>query len=263
MKNEREEILNELKQIAPTLAGVERVDILGVPENYFSGIQSRIFDAIKAGNAAEELKSIAPGLAAISKVQEREVSAGYFSSLSSNVLGKIRMSESGSELEAIAPALAAVSKAKEAVTAGYFSQMQSNVLKQVKQAGKPAEASVLQRINTWVDSVLQPLFSPQLTFAMASVLTVVLVGWLAIAQNNKPASAGVSFTAAIEKVSRDEVKDYIAANMDEFDYSLMAKNAPEVKNTIQIDESVANDDALLKELMSEINEDDLFGGVES
>lgn len=263
MKNEHEEILNELKQIAPTLAGVERMDALGVPENYFSGIQSRVFDAIKAENATEELKSLAPGLAAITKVQEREVPAGYFTSLSSDILGKIRASEAAHELEALAPALAAISKPEVAMPAEYFSRMQSGVLKQIKQAEKPVKASVFQSINAWIDSLLQPLFSPQLTFAMASVLTVVLVGWIAIAQSNKPVDTSANFTAAIESVSRQEVKDYIAANIDDFDDNLMLRNATEVSNTIQLDETVAKDDALLKELMNEINEDDIFGGVES
>ncbi len=107
-------ILEELKQVSPVLAGVEKHLLYAVPANYFATLSDGIMNAIAADNLQ---KTVLPF----------SVPGGYFENLSSNILSKINndtIAESAvkKELQGIAPLLNTITKQNiYSVPQNYFS----------------------------------------------------------------------------------------------------------------------------------------------
>ncbi len=75
----RQHILDELSGISPLLAGMERGNVLPVPEGYFEGLADAILLRIRSANDINaELETVAPLLSTISREQVYTVPAGYF-----------------------------------------------------------------------------------------------------------------------------------------------------------------------------------------
>lgn len=84
MKN-REEIFEELREIAPELSKLEKKQFDEVPANYFSSFPNEVMKKI----CEQELAQIAPTLAQHEKQNVLEVPANYFESFSQEILRKI------------------------------------------------------------------------------------------------------------------------------------------------------------------------------
>lgn len=88
------EILNELKDISPSLAEMERVNVFQVPDDYFTELDKRIFTTIF--------------LHQDEKNKDREAPEGYFEGLSGKILARIKNAEIESveeEIKSISPVL--------------------------------------------------------------------------------------------------------------------------------------------------------------
>ncbi|MGH2646860.1 MAG: hypothetical protein ACRDE8_04800, partial [Ginsengibacter sp.] len=81
MKNS-EEILNELMAISPFLAGLEKVNVFGVPEGYFDELQFRITNYAIL-NTTSPVENIV-------KRNLQQVPDRYFDNLSDSILAKIK-----------------------------------------------------------------------------------------------------------------------------------------------------------------------------
>src|SRR5687767_10627764 len=88
MKNSND-ILEELKEIAPRLSSLQKTNFYQVPENYFAHFQSGMLQKIQAMEVEKELKAVAPQLAGLQKDLSKEVPANYFESFPQEVLKKI------------------------------------------------------------------------------------------------------------------------------------------------------------------------------
>lgn len=92
MKN-REEILNELKEIAPELARLEKKPASDVPANYFKAFPADLMKKIRANELATELSSIAPELSKLERVNVFEApSSRYFQALPETILQRVKIS---------------------------------------------------------------------------------------------------------------------------------------------------------------------------
>src|SRR5690349_4647777 len=89
---EKENILSEIRTVAPALAGVGKQMPFEVPEAYFD-----LFPV-------EMLAKVAVPL------QKPSVPEGYFDALPAIMLAKVKELEQGNELEAVAPALVGISR---------------------------------------------------------------------------------------------------------------------------------------------------------
>lgn len=90
--NRRKKIPDELKDIAPTLAGIDFQQPFRVPAGYFDGLAEEIMLRIrleKAGSVKEELEIISPFLSGLSKKMPFSPPQGYFDTLTP----RIRVSE--------------------------------------------------------------------------------------------------------------------------------------------------------------------------
>src|SRR5690349_24827069 len=85
-------ILNELKELSPTVAQIGQTTPYQVPQGYFEGLAAQILRGIKGENlsASEEIEMLSPLLSALSKKTPDEVLAGHFSDITANVMTEVR-----------------------------------------------------------------------------------------------------------------------------------------------------------------------------
>jgi hypothetical protein len=88
-------ILQELKELESSLAGLAAQNIYSVPNGYFEGLAGQVLSRIKAmeaANAAEELGHLSPTLSNRSKQLPYTVPAGYFEGLEEQLIQTVRNS---------------------------------------------------------------------------------------------------------------------------------------------------------------------------
>lgn len=86
--NRRKEILDELKDAAPTLGGIDFQDPYRVPAGYFESLSESIMLRIRlenAGSAKEELEIISPLLSGLSKTMPFSTPEDYFDTLTPDI----------------------------------------------------------------------------------------------------------------------------------------------------------------------------------
>lgn len=142
MKNSPE-ILNELMTISPLLAGIDKVNVLQVPEGYFNELHLRITDFAILNNTS-------PGENVI-KRNIRDVPEGYFETLSDSILAKIKTTYPESaeeELNRIAPNLKNLNKNIFTVPQGYFETLSDLVLTNAKGLNYKTAEEELRSLST-------------------------------------------------------------------------------------------------------------------
>lgn len=105
----KENILAEIKSVAPALADVGNNMPFKVPEAYFELFPLQMLAKVGAA------------------FQQPSVPAGYFESMPAMMLAKVKALENANELEAVAPALIGISKQMPySIPVGYFENLQTN-----------------------------------------------------------------------------------------------------------------------------------------
>jgi len=131
----RIDILNELRELSPLLAGMEKTNVFSVPEGYFEGLADRMLILSKA-----EGSSI---INDFSKEEKGEVPVGYFDNLADNIMAKIMAEENktaADELRELSPALYSIQNENVfEVPAGYFDSLVESVMAKVNANETAAE----------------------------------------------------------------------------------------------------------------------------
>lgn len=203
---QKDNILQELKELNSGLAGISREPVYAVPAGYFDGLASRVLGRIKAmeaDNAADELAYLAPGLK-LSKQLPYSVPQGYFEGLAASMLAKTSQEESpASELESLSPLLSQLKKESRtghpySVPAGYFETLgqQPYGVSENKPA-KVISLSVSRR--TWFRA------------AVAAVVTgiIVMAGYLLLGEKEPGGKALAKFTRDVKKMDDSQKENLI------------------------------------------------------
>ncbi len=95
----RNDILNELKQLSLFLAERKKENLFIVPENYFSSVEHNVMEKIYAESVSAELKN--SSLKEIKKQEVFDVPYGYFERLPNEILQKTSRKKSQSILEGV------------------------------------------------------------------------------------------------------------------------------------------------------------------
>ncbi len=186
----REEILKELKELAPKLASLEKVNTVSIPENYFINFKSEMIERVKLGGVTEELKAISPELAKIEKRNTVKVPVGYFMSLPTDLLQQIRKEEVLVELKQVAPVLSQVEKENAfEVSANYFSafpkQMMKTIAAQEKSKAKETSPAWFSGLNNALENLAQLIFKPKYSLAFAGTAATVIIGVMMFAKTEQ------------------------------------------------------------------------------
>ena len=123
---QRDNILQELRELESSLTNASPSDIYRVPGGYFEGLASQVLARIKAleaADAGEELEALSPLLSSIGRETPYQVPQGYFSGLEKKLLDGVLQSEQSAdeELESLSPLLSGIKKEMPySVPDGYF-----------------------------------------------------------------------------------------------------------------------------------------------
>lgn len=246
-----EDILNELKAIAPLLAAVERVNHFHVPENYFTTFGKKILETVRLTEAKQELNELAPQLSKLLSDESPKAPAGYFQNFSARLLQKIRTEEITDELNAVAPTLTQLQKINVySVPEGYFNTFPETISKRIA-AGEPRPESVipgwLKNINTTLNNLATALFQPKMAYAFAgSVAMLIIVAMLLIRIEPTQACAKDNWLCRLENVSNEELNAYFDSHYDEFGKSVLDISANETSllqlNTEDVIKNISDED---------------------
>lgn len=260
------EVLNELREIAPALAKLPRSNAFSVPPLYFINLPKTVVQTA----LNEEEKLIEPQLSQVlqqlKSSHAMQVPEGYFTKSRASVLSRVKIEEVAEEVASLSPQLATHKKSNPfTVPANYFASLPQKVIVTAKAetAATPTENNFWTAVNSFFDRLLEPLFSPGLSFALASILMVVTVGWLAVQQQNQVANPQAELAASLERVNSEDVHAYIAINLDEFDEYSISKRAGTIESTLILNENLLNDESLEKELLKELDEEFIYDNLDS
>ena len=228
------EILNELQQIAPTLAGLQGINVYSVPAGYFEQLSETIRTIIfLTGKKEIGITSSPP--------------EGYFTSLSDKILEKIRSDQESAdeEIRQMSPALHYLrQEAVFSVPENYFDNLADRIVDKVK-SDQPAKViSINSRKNWWRYA------------AVAVIAAIIAVGSLLIFNNSNDLSHMPAYIRLSEKyrtpaelqqgiasLSTDEIANYLEKNTTVLDDESLINNT----NTNALpapDDYLLNDDAL-------------------
>jgi hypothetical protein len=230
-------ILQELKDLKSSLAGLAAQNIYSVPDGYFEGLAGQVMNRIKAmeaANAGEELGYLSPMLSNISKQLPYTVPAGYFEGIEKKLIPSVRESNdylqmepfgqtATEELESISPLLSGLKKQNPyTVPQGYFENIAT---------GMPAQAN---KQETKVVSIGSRKW---FRYAAAAIITgvIVMAGFIFI--KNDKVDAGTNSHAWVEKklkkVSTEKIDAFIQLTDEEKSVVITDNKTQEVKELMK------------------------------
>jgi major membrane immunogen (membrane-anchored lipoprotein) len=136
------DILNELKELSPLVAGVEKVNVFTVPSGYFERLEEDILMGVKVETGVFNSITNQPSM---------QVPQGYFESLSDNILSKIK-AEEATEVKELSPMLYSIKNENTfTVPQGYFESLSANILNKINE--EETTASELKGLSTTLFSI--------------------------------------------------------------------------------------------------------------
>lgn len=137
----RTDILNELKELSPAIAAIEKVNVFTVPEGYFECLGADIMMGIETEDGLSHTVSAVA-----------DVPAGYFDTLSDSVLSKIKAQETengvlSAELTSIA------GKNVYEVPQGYFETLPDSILAKIKIQDSEDAATEIRALSPMLYSI--------------------------------------------------------------------------------------------------------------
>ena len=149
MMETRLDILNELKELSPVIAGIEKVNVFTVPEGYFENLHNDILTGI------ESEKSLV--INAFSNASSTDVPQGYFDTLADTILNKIKMQHAENafdELRTLSPMLYSIQNENVfAVPQGYFDSLPGAVLNKIKMQNAVSASDELRTLSPMLYSI--------------------------------------------------------------------------------------------------------------
>lgn len=212
----REDILRELREIAPKLASMEKINPYKLPEEYFLDFKNELLQRIKFSTVQQELKEFAPGLADLEKPFAMETPAGYFSNFSHQLVKKIRAKEVALELAEIAPIFSKLEKVNALqVPADYFSAFPGRMLKQVRvqqKAGPSIISQWIESANNLLDDIAAAIFKPKYSVAFAGFATMIIIGVMMLIKVQQCND----LECKLAQLSTDEINNYLDNKSDAY-----------------------------------------------
>src|SRR5688572_14675174 len=201
---QRDNILQELREMNSGLAGFSEEPVFRVPAGYFDGLAAEILKKVKASeaaNAKEELELLSPVLNGFSKTAPYSVPAGYFEGLEKKLDEIIFAGKNQTvteELESLSPMLSGLkNKPTYTVPEGYFRQ-----LERTKGDAVPAAKVVSITRRKWF------------RYAAAAIVigVVATIGFILIENEEtiEPADKSMAWVKKnMKKVSTDDINEFV------------------------------------------------------
>ena len=220
----REDILKELREIAPHLASLQKVNAFKVPESYFVDFKNIVLEQVKLVDVKQELQVLAPTLLKVQKPLQVEAPAAYFADFSSRLLNKVRADEVAKELATIAPRLSVLEKVNTLqAPANYFSAFPDRVLRDIQAQQKEVVVdgrSWIDSLNGFLDGVIGVVFKPKYSLAFAGMATMLIMGVLMFVKVEQCNDLECRFA----QLSTNEINDYLDNKSDAYSDEVFEMN---------------------------------------
>ena len=212
----REDILKELKEIAPHLSSLQKVNAYSVPENYFLNFKFAMLEQVKPVDVKQELGALAPSLLKVTKPLNAEMPATYFSDFRSRLLDKVRADEVAKELAVIAPRLSVLEKVNiYEAPVNYFNSFPERVLGDIHAQWRTAISdtrSWMDSLNELLDVAINAVFKPRYVMAFAGTATTVIMAVLIFTKVQQTDDLENRFA----QLSNEEINNYLDNKSDAY-----------------------------------------------
>ncbi len=250
----QKQILEELKEIAPTLSAIEKRNIYSVPENYFAKFNASMLKLVKPQTVIEELKSLSPELAKLEKRGVKGGPSGFFETFSAQMISKIQQDE----LAEVAPTLAQLQKANSLEAPAYFfeafpQQMMKRMAIEQKAAEVPAVPAWVTKVNTAFEDLIAIFFRPKYTVAFAGIASMLVVGMMFFTEVEKQCS---DLDCKMAALTTQEIDSYLKINDDFYNDEVFEINDSNTQQSI----AVTADEAFAKALNS-LSDEELSNAI--
>ncbi len=241
------DILNELRELSPTLAAISKVNVFTVPEGYFEYLSDDILQGINIEN----------GLSGNNVVTlQADVPTGYFDGLANSILNKIKAQDNedaSTEIRALSPMLYSIQNENVfEAPRGYFTNLTEEVLDKVKP--QPKVVKMQRRSSSFFKYAVAAVFTGIMAlgvfnFKGSSTNDVVLPDYV---------SAGLkveNIDLELAKISNDDIIKYLEESGTDVKAALVANSTDE--NELPSQEDYLLDEKTLDKYLNSINLDDL------
>jgi hypothetical protein len=208
-----EYILDELKEISPFLAEIEKINVYTVPENYFTELSKQVLE--KSSNASSSILPAADASYFTSETHFLDVPEGYFNNLAGNILQKIKgleIDNASQELKQLSPMLYAVQNENVfSVPAGYFNTLPETILNELQPSTPAKVVAIKKRSVVWKYAV-----AALLTCVMAiNALWIINKPFKPVAVTSEVKNAPAYVSDAGEFKNEQQLNDGIASLSDD------------------------------------------------
>ena len=240
----KNDILNELNELSPLLAEMEKLNVYTVPEGYFEGLSTLIQMGIQESGEGV--------LNSISRQHTASVPSGYFENLADTIMNRIKEEEAETalvELKALSPLLYAIQDANVyEVPDGYFNGFAGQIINMVK----PSRSGL--RVISRTSAVF-------MRYAVAAAFTgVMALGIFKFTSSNIANNHGSAWTMNVDKeldkVADDDMIKYLETNSENVDAVTVASKTLN-ENELPSQADYLNDDKALDNYLENINSGDL------
>ncbi|MCW3125323.1 MAG: hypothetical protein JWO03_981 [Bacteroidetes bacterium] len=228
------DILNELREIAPVLARLDRKNFYQVSEGYFAE------STVKIVERAEDVKAHAidlpPVLASMQKLEIYKIHEGYFALFSDDLMAKIHAEEVAEELSLAAPLMAGLSKTElQKVPANYFSVFPMMVTKLAakEEIEHMPIGHEISRWSFWMTNVFERVLRPRYSLAMAFTVAIVVV--VGIVFSHSTLTPEEKIFAQMQQIPESELQNYMGKHRDDFDEHTILHNINDIEFTHYFD----------------------------
>ncbi len=216
------EIIEELNNVSPLLAGIGKKNIFSVPNGYFDELPINIIKTINTN-----LKDVYP--------DTLKVPDGYFENLSTTVLGKIKSVEDNAlqEVRSLSPMLYSIQNENVfKVPAGYFKNVSNDILHTVTKIPLSKVVQIKQRDSIWQYAAAAIVTG---VIGLSSLINLNSASKTAMNKdNNISVSSSIQtasqykneqqINAAIATLSDDEIIKYLERNGNDIDNGVLTKS---------------------------------------
>lgn len=202
-------IEEELRQVAPALSELGRVNPYVVPEGYFEALTDQLLDHSMQGALLNDLKGTATN--AMFEVPPH----GYFDNLAGNIMSRIRQeinpaSDVYSELEEVAPLLNKISKNNiYHVPAEYFERIMPAVNEPLQQEAKVVSMNAAGNVKRWISYAA----------AAAVMMFISTTSFLYVNHRMKHAAHTLTVEQRLATLKDEEILKYLKNDVGEGDFN--------------------------------------------
>ncbi|MEP7254832.1 MAG: hypothetical protein ABI666_03595 [Ferruginibacter sp.] len=241
------DILDELRELSPVIAGMKKVNVFTVPAGYFENLSEDILTGIVSEKGTSNNS--------VSDFLNADVPHGYFDTLADTILGKIKTQNASDELRTLSPMLYSIQGENVfEVPQGYFDSFADIVVALVK----PQQTKVVtmrRRSNTFIKYAVAAAFTGVMALGVFKFTNTTKQSDDPVIALGKEIAKENRFDEELAKVTDADIVKFLEANGSDVKSAIVANSVDE--NELPSQEEYLLDDKALDKYLNSINVNEL------